>query len=66
MTLAILFGLGGIAANIGTWTAAMVQSNQTVHLQAAMAVNLEALEKLVKNAVSIQTTPEWQGIHGQT
>lgn len=47
MTLAILLGIGGRAAGIGTGTAAMVQSNQMVHLQAAMAADLEALEKSV-------------------
>lgn len=61
MTLAILLGIGGIAAGIGTGTAAMVQSNQIVHLQAAMAMDLEALEKSVKNAVTMQTTPECSG-----
>ena len=30
-----------------------------VHLWAAMVVDLEALEKSVKNAVSMQTTLEW-------
>ena len=61
MTLAILLGISDIATDIGTRTAATVQSNQMVHSQAAMAVDLEALEKSVKNVVSMQTTLEWSG-----
>lgn len=47
MTLALLLGIGGIAAGIGTGTAAYLKTGELGHLQAAMAANLEALEKSV-------------------
>lgn len=59
MTLAILLGIGGRAAGIGTGTAAMVQSNQMVYLQAAMAADLEALEKSVA-ALEKSITSLWE------
>lgn len=48
MTLAILLGLGGIAAGIGTGTTALLQNNKYIHLQAAINVDLQALEKSVR------------------
>lgn len=47
MTLALLLGIGGIAAGIGTGTTAYLKTGELGHLQAAMAANLEALEKSV-------------------
>lgn len=47
MTLALLLGIGGIAAGIGTGTLAYLKTGELGHLQAAMAANLEALEKSV-------------------
>lgn len=47
LTLAILLGIGGIAAGIGTGTSALLQSNQLMHLQAAVTADLEAIEKSI-------------------
>lgn len=47
MTLALLLGIGGIAAGIGTGTSAYLKTGELGHLQASMAANLEALEKSV-------------------
>lgn len=48
MTLAILLGVGGIAAGIGTGTTALLQNEQYTQLQAAMNKDLQALEKSVR------------------
>lgn len=48
VTLALLLGIGGIAAGIGTGTTALLQSNQNTQLQAAMNEDLQALEKSVR------------------
>lgn len=47
MTLALLLGIGGTAAGIGTGTVAYLKMGELGHLQAAMAADLEALEKSV-------------------
>lgn len=47
MTLTLLLGIGGTAAGIGTGTAAYLNTGELDHLQAAMAADLEALEKSV-------------------
>lgn len=47
VTLALLWGIGGIAAGIGTSTTALLKSNQNTQLQAAMNEDLQALEKSV-------------------
>ena len=46
-TLAILIGLGGLAAGIGTGTTALLQTQHLTALQVAMTTDLEALEKSV-------------------
>lgn len=48
MTIAVLLGVGGIAAGIETGTAALLQNNNYMHLQAAMNADLQALEKSVR------------------
>ncbi|XP_040592592.1 MLV-related proviral Env polyprotein-like, partial [Mesocricetus auratus] len=48
ITLALLLGVGGIAAGIGTGTTALLRSNQNTQLQAAMNEDLQALEKSVR------------------
>lgn len=47
LTIATLLGVGGIAAGIGTGASALLQSNQLMHLQAAMTADLEAIEKSI-------------------
>ena len=47
LTIALLLGIGGIAAGIGTGTSALLQGTQLMHLQAAMTADLEAIEKSI-------------------
>lgn len=47
MTIALLLGVGGIAARIGTGTAALLQSNKLYELQKAMTTDLEAIERSI-------------------
>lgn len=47
MTIAILLGIGGIAAGIGTGTTALLQSNHLMQLQMAMTTDLEAIERSI-------------------
>ncbi|XP_044540107.1 MLV-related proviral Env polyprotein-like, partial [Gracilinanus agilis] len=46
-TLAILLGIGGLAAGIGTGTSALLQTQNLADLHRAMTSDLEALEKSV-------------------
>lgn len=45
MTIALLLGIGGIAAGIGTGTAALVQNHHLMQLQMAMTTDLEARKR---------------------
>ncbi|XP_044515535.1 proline-rich protein 30 [Gracilinanus agilis] len=47
VTLAILLGIGGLAAGIGTGTTALLQAQHLAALHMAMTSDLEALEKSV-------------------
>ncbi|XP_052602460.1 MLV-related proviral Env polyprotein-like [Peromyscus californicus insignis] len=47
MTIALLLGVGGITAGIGTGTTALVQSNHLMQLQMAMTTDLEAIERSI-------------------
>lgn len=47
LTLAVLLGLGGAAAGIGTGTTALIQGNQQLtQLQLAIDTDLQAIENL--------------------
>lgn len=47
MTIALMLGIGGLVAGIGTGTAALVQNNQLLQLQIAMNTDLEAIERSI-------------------
>lgn len=49
MTLAMLLGIGGVAAGIGAGTAALIKGDQLAHLQDAISAGLQAL----KNSISL-------------
>lgn len=47
LTIALLLGIGGITAGIGTGASTLIQGNQLRHLQVAMNADLEAIEKSI-------------------
>ncbi|KAL6035639.1 hypothetical protein STEG23_036475 [Scotinomys teguina] len=47
MTIALLLGVGGIAAGIGTGTSTLIQSNHLMQLHQAMTTDLETIEKFI-------------------